>query len=140
MGELRSLYGWPAPDEPAGSRDDELAERELIAERLGDEWMRTLAGPAQARRASAGDQPAPEGDHPERSNIVVDLGRVRRECRDVRAERRRRRLAESPLAFLAHGRGFGGGTEQELALSGRGQSSISNASIAACRSAAEGRL
>jgi hypothetical protein len=70
----------------------------------------------------------PEADHPERCNIVVDLGRVRRVLlriaadvdelararsvdelehaqvdRDVRAERRRR-LAESPLAFPAHGR------------------------------------
>ena len=70
----------------------------------------------------------PEADHPERCNIVVDLGRVRRVLlriaadvdelararsvdelehaqvdRDVRAERRRR-LAESPLAFSAHGR------------------------------------
>ena len=70
----------------------------------------------------------PEADHPERCNIVVDLDRVRRVlpriaadidelargrtvegCEhaqvdpDVRAERRRR-LAEPPLAFPAHGR------------------------------------
>jgi hypothetical protein len=25
LGELRSLYGWPAPEDPDGSRDDELA-------------------------------------------------------------------------------------------------------------------
>jgi hypothetical protein len=29
--QLRSLYGWPAPEDPNGSRDDELAGRELIA-------------------------------------------------------------------------------------------------------------
>ena len=70
----------------------------------------------------------PEADHPDRCNIVVDLDRVRRVLlriaadidelararsveelehaqvdRDVRAERRRR-LAESTLAFPAHGR------------------------------------
>jgi hypothetical protein len=45
LGELRSLYGWPAPEDPDGSRDDELAGRELIAERLGDEveWLRDCA-------------------------------------------------------------------------------------------------
>jgi hypothetical protein len=31
LGELRSLYGWPAPEDRDGSRDDELAGRELIA-------------------------------------------------------------------------------------------------------------
>ena len=69
----------------------------------------------------------PEADHPERCNIVIDISRVRRVLlriaadidelardrsveelehaqvdRGVRAERRRR-LAESPLAFPAHG-------------------------------------
>ena len=45
LGELRSLYGWPAPEDPEGSRDDELAGRELIAQRLGDEveWLRDCA-------------------------------------------------------------------------------------------------
>ena len=44
LGELRSLYGWPAPEDPDGSRD-ELAGRELIAQRLGDEveWLRDCA-------------------------------------------------------------------------------------------------
>ena len=45
LGELRSLYGWPAPEDPDGSRDEELAGRELIAERLVDEvrWLRDCA-------------------------------------------------------------------------------------------------
>ncbi len=34
LGELRSLYGWPAPEDPDGSREEELAGRELIAARL----------------------------------------------------------------------------------------------------------
>ena len=70
----------------------------------------------------------PDADHPDRCNIVVDLDRVRRVLlriaadidelarartvedleqrpdRSRRARRTRRRLAESPLAFPAHGR------------------------------------
>ena len=133
LGELRSLYGWPAPEDPDGSRDDELAGRELIAERLGDEveWLRDCA--SWLAQLDHGEHPPvinlrPEADHPDRCSIVVDIGRVRRVLlriaadieelararsveelehaqvdRDVRAERRRR-LAESPLAFPAHGR------------------------------------
>jgi hypothetical protein len=33
--KLRALYGWPAPEDPDGSRDDELTGRELIAQPLG---------------------------------------------------------------------------------------------------------
>jgi len=133
LGELRSLYGWPAPEDPDGSRDEELAGRELIAERLVDEvrWLRDCA--AWLEQLELGEYPPvvnlrPEADDPDRCNIVIDLGRVRRVLLriasdidelarartvadlehaqidlDVRAERRRR-LAESPLAFPAHGR------------------------------------
>jgi hypothetical protein len=133
LGELRSLYGWPAPEDPESSRDDELAGRELIAQRLGDEveWLRDCA--SWLAQLDLGERPSainlrPEADHPERCNIVVDISRVRQVLlriaadidelararsaedlehaqvdRDVRAERRRR-LAESPLAFPAHGR------------------------------------
>jgi hypothetical protein len=40
-----SLYGWPAPEDPDGSRDEALAGGELIAERLldGVEWLRDCA-------------------------------------------------------------------------------------------------
>jgi hypothetical protein len=133
LGKLRSLYGWPAPEDPDASRDDELSGRELIAQRLGDEveWLRDCAN--WLAQLELGEYPPvinlrPEADHPDRCNIVVDLGRVRRVLlriaadidelaharsveelenaqanRDVRAERRRR-LAESPLGFPAHGR------------------------------------
>ena len=133
LGELRSLYGWPAPEDPDGSHDDELAGRELIAQRLGDEveWLHECTN--WLAQLELGEYPPvinlrPEADHPERCDIVVDVGRVRRVLlriaadidelararsvdeleqaqvdRDVRAERRRR-LAESPLAFPAHGR------------------------------------
>jgi hypothetical protein len=132
LGELRSLYGWPAPEDPDGGRDDELAGRELIAERLLDEveWLRDCAG--WLAQLDLGEYPPvinlrPEADHPDRCNLVVDVGRVRRVVLriatdveelarargvdelehaqvnpDVRAERRRR-LAEAPLAFPAHG-------------------------------------
>jgi hypothetical protein len=133
LGELRSLYGWPAPEDPDSSRDDELAGRELIAQRLGDEveWLRDCA--RWLAQLDLGEYPPvtnlrPEADHPERCNIIVDIGRVRHVLLriaadvdelararsvdelehaqvdpDVRAERRRR-LAESPLAFPAHAR------------------------------------
>ena len=83
LGELRSLYGWPAPEDPDGSRDEELAGRELIAERRGDEvdWLRDCA--RWLAQLELGEYPPvinlrPEADHPERCNIVVDIGRVRR--------------------------------------------------------------
>jgi hypothetical protein len=133
LGELRSLYGWPAPEDPEGSRDEELAGRELIAARLLDEveWLCDCA--SWLAQLELGEYPPvvnlrPEADHPDRCNIVVDLDRVRRVLLriatdidelararsvedlehaqidpDVRAERRRR-LVESPLAFPAHGR------------------------------------
>lgn len=105
---------------------------ELIAERLGDEveWLRDCA--SWLAQLELGEYPLvinlrPDADHPDRCNIV-DVGRVRRVLvriaadidelararsvedleraqvdRDLRAERRRR-LAESSLAFPAHGR------------------------------------
>ena len=70
LGELRSLYGWPAPEDPDGSRDDELAGRELIAQRLGDEveWLRDCA--TWLVQLELGEYPPvinlrPEADHPD---------------------------------------------------------------------------
>ena len=115
------LAGTGSPD---GSYDDELAGRELIAERLGDEveWLHECTN--WLAQLELGEYPPvinlrPEADHPERCDIVVDVGRVRRVLlriaadidelaragsvdeleqaevdRDVRADRRRR-LAES---------------------------------------------
>ena len=114
--------------DPDDSRDEELAGRELIAERLGDEVERLRDCASWLAQLELGESAPvvnlrPETDHPDRCNIVVDVGRVRRVPlriavdidqlararsvedlehaqvdRDVRAERRRR-LAESPLAF-----------------------------------------
>ncbi len=82
LGELRSLYGWPAPEDPDGSRDDELAGRELIAERLGDEveWLRDCArwlAQLDLGTSAPVTNLRPDADHPDRCNVVVDIGRVR---------------------------------------------------------------
>lgn len=127
LGELRAA-GWPAPEDPDGSGDEELSGRASVAERLVDEvgWIRQCADwidhldhesypPAANLR--------PEADFPDRANVVVDFARVsailRRIAFDVdelararnvddltgarvgddpRAERRRR-LAEPDLEY-----------------------------------------
>lgn len=83
LGELRSLYGWPAPEHPEGSRDEELTGREMIADRLRDEvqWLRDCA--RWLEQLEVGEYPPvvnlpPDADHPDRCKIVVDLDRVRR--------------------------------------------------------------
>ena len=83
LGELRSLYGWPAPEDRDDSRDEELASRELITERLGDEVEWLLDCASWLAQLEFGEYPPvvnlrPEADHPDRCNIVVDVGRVRR--------------------------------------------------------------
>ena len=86
LGELRSRYGWPAPEDPEGSRDEELTGREMIADRLRDEvqWLRDCA--RWLEQLEVGEYPPvvnlrPDADHPDRCNIVVDLDRVRRMLR-----------------------------------------------------------
>ncbi|MFE7582211.1 hypothetical protein ACFU5Y_11705 [Streptomyces gardneri] len=77
LGELRAA-GWPAPEDPDGSGDEELSGRASIAERLVDEvvWIRQCADwIAHLDRESY--PPAanlrPEADFPDRANVVVDL-------------------------------------------------------------------
>ncbi len=74
---------WPAPEDPDGSPDEQLAGRELIAQRLGDEVA--CCGTAQPGWLNLSSTSTPpvinvpsEADHPERRNIVVDVGRLRR--------------------------------------------------------------
>jgi hypothetical protein len=129
LGELR-VAGWSAPEDPDGDDDAELDGRELIADRLVDEagWLRQCSG--WLTRLYAGEYPPavnlrPDGDHPDRALVVVDLPRVAaildRIAADVdelaRARRvddlaaaavlpgrraeRRRRLAEPDLEFRA---------------------------------------
>ncbi len=129
LGELRAA-GWPAPEDPDGDDDAELDGRELIADRLVEEvgWLRQCVGWLTCLHA--GEFPPavnlrPDGDHPERALVVIDLPRVaaildriaadidelaraRRAgdlaaaavLPDPRAERRRR-LAEPDLQFRA---------------------------------------
>lgn len=72
-----------APEDPDGSRDEELAGREPIAERLAEEveWLRDCA--RWLAQLDLGTYPPvanlrPDADHPDRGNVIVDIGRVTR--------------------------------------------------------------
>jgi hypothetical protein len=125
LGELRAA-GWPAPEDPNGSDDEDLAGRDLVADRLVDEvawlrgcaeWLHTLETSPRLPVVNL----RPEADRPTIFNLVVNLERVRRVVEriaydidelarsrrvddleaarvatDARAERRRR-LAEPDL-------------------------------------------
>ncbi|MFI6209139.1 hypothetical protein ACIBAI_22490 [Streptomyces sp. NPDC051041] len=127
LAELRAA-GWPAPEDPGGSGDEELAGRADVAGRLVDEvgwicqcaqWIDHLERESHPPVVNL----RPEADFPDRHPVVVDLPRVavvlRRIAYDIddlaharsiddldqarirdgpRAERRRR-LAEPDLAF-----------------------------------------
>ncbi|MGW2181301.1 hypothetical protein ACWCXX_25015 [Streptomyces sp. NPDC001732] len=127
LGELRAA-GWPTPEDPGGSDDEELSGRASIAERLEDEvgWIRRCADWLEHLDTQSFPPVAnlrPESDFPERCSVVVRLPRVaailRRIAFDVdelararavddlqsaktaadpRAERRRR-LAEPDLRY-----------------------------------------
>ncbi|MEU5092070.1 hypothetical protein [Streptomyces sp. NPDC021356] len=63
LGLLRAA-GWPAPEDPDGSDDEELSGRAGIAERLQDEaeWVRQCAeriDPPGQQDVPAGRQPPP---------------------------------------------------------------------------------
>ncbi|WP_415962021.1 hypothetical protein [Streptomyces sp. 021-4] len=127
LGELRAA-GYPAPEDPDGSGDEELSGRASVAERLVDEvgWIRQCADWIDHLDREA-YPPAvnlrPDAGFPARANVVVDSARVsailRRIAFDVdglararkvenltgtrvgddpRAERRRR-LAEPDLEY-----------------------------------------
>lgn len=99
-GELR---GWPAPEDPGGDDDAELDGRDLICNRLLDEvdWIRQCADwliHLHTRGYSPAVNLRPEGDHPHRAHVVVDLPRVvailQRIASDVDELARARRLAD----------------------------------------------
>ncbi|MFJ4013953.1 hypothetical protein [Streptomyces sp. NPDC090026] len=72
LGELRAA-GWPAPEDPEGSDDEELSGRASIAERLVDEvgWIRQCAdwiehlGPCRCRA-----EPFRPGSQPRVARVV----------------------------------------------------------------------
>lgn len=127
LSQLREA-GWPGPEDPDGSDDEELAGREHIADRLDDEvrWLRQCAAwlvHLQTRDFPPGTGIRPAADWPERCNVIIrepriaaildriafdieELARARRVQDltgaaggdDPRAERRRR-LAEPDLDF-----------------------------------------
>jgi len=77
LGELRSLYGWPAPEDPEGSRDEELAGRELIAARLLDEveWLCDCA--SWLAQLELGEYPPVVNLRPEADQLAL-VARARR--------------------------------------------------------------
>jgi len=102
LGGLRAA-GWPAPEDPGGDDDAELDGRDLICDRLLDEvgWLRQCAG-WLTHLHTKGFPPAvnlrPEGDHPDRAHVAVDLPRVaailQRVAADVDELARARRVAD----------------------------------------------
>ena len=110
LGELRAA-GWPAPEDPGGDDDAELDGRDLICDRLVDEagWLRQCAGwltHLQTREFPPAVNLRPEGDHPDRAHVMVDLPRVaailQRVAADVDELARARRVAD--LGATAVGR------------------------------------
>ena len=102
LGELRAA-GWPASEDPGGDDDAELDGRDLICDRLLDEadWIRQCAGWLTHLHTS--EYPLavnlrPDGDHPDRAHVVVDLPRVtailQRIAADVDELARARRVAD----------------------------------------------
>jgi hypothetical protein len=73
--------GWPAPEDPDGNDDAELAGRDTVAERLEDEvaWLRQCAAwleHLQTREFPPAVGLRPSGDWPKRYNLVVREPRV----------------------------------------------------------------
>jgi hypothetical protein len=109
LGELRAA-GWPAPEDPGGDDDAELDGRDLICDRLLDEvgWLRQCADWLTHLHTSE-HPPAvnlgPDGDHPGRALVVVDLPRVaailQRVAADVDELARGRRRADLGAAAAA---------------------------------------
>ena len=102
LGELRAA-GWPAPEDPGGEDDAELDGRDLICDRLVDEvgWLRQCADwltHLHTREFPPAVNLRPEGDHPDRAHVMVDLPRVaailQRVAADVDELARARRVTD----------------------------------------------
>ena len=102
LGELRAA-GWPDPEDPDADDDAELDGRDLICDRLVDEvgWIRQCADWLTHLHTSQ-YPPAvnlrPDGDHPDKALVVVDLPRVaailQRIAADIDELARARRAAD----------------------------------------------
>ncbi|MET8945412.1 hypothetical protein ABZX30_17965 [Streptomyces sp. NPDC004542] len=127
LGQLR-VAGWPAPEDPDGSDDEELSGRASIAERLHDEvdWLRQCAewlDHLETKPYPPAANLRPEADFPDTCTVPVHIARIAAILRriafdidelararrvddlhaaqvgdDPRAERRRR-LAEPDLNY-----------------------------------------
>jgi hypothetical protein len=127
LAELRAA-GWPAPEDPDGSGDEELSEREDVVGRLVDEvgWIRQCAEWVDHLERESYPPVVnlrPKADFPDRHPVMVDLPRVaavlrriaydidelararsiedldRARTRDDPRAERRRRLAEPDMTF-----------------------------------------
>ncbi|MFB9576398.1 hypothetical protein [Streptomyces yanii] len=80
LGLLRAA-GWPAPEDPDGSDDEELSGRASIAERLQDEvaWVRQCAewiDHLDSKPYPPAANLRPEGDFPDTCAVPIRLPRV----------------------------------------------------------------
>ncbi|MFE7244438.1 hypothetical protein [Streptomyces sp. NPDC057580] len=109
LGLLRAA-GWPAPEDPDGSDDEELSGRASIAERLQDEvaWVRQCAewiDHLDSKPYPPAANLRPEGDFPDTCAVPIRLPRVaailRRIAFDVEELARARCVEELQAAKVA---------------------------------------
>jgi hypothetical protein len=109
LGQLRAA-GWPAPEDPDGSDDEELAGRASVAERLQDEveWLRECAGWLDHLDSKPYPPTAnlrPESDFPDRCMVPIHLPKVaaivRRIAFDIDELARARRVDDLQAAKVA---------------------------------------
>jgi hypothetical protein len=106
LGQLRAA-GWPAPEDPDGSDDEELSGRPSVAERLQDEveWLRQCAewlDHLDSKPYPPAANLRPEGDFPDRCAVPIRLPKVaailRRVAFDVDELARARRVGDLQAA------------------------------------------
>lgn len=89
LGELR-VAGWPDPEDPDGCDDEELAGRDLVADRLVDEvgWLRQITDwlTTLSTDSAVVVNLRPEADLPRDYRLVLDQPRVVRVLERVAAD------------------------------------------------------
>jgi AcrR family transcriptional regulator len=109
LGQLRAA-GWPAPEDPDGSDDEELSGRPSVAERLQDEvgWLRQCAewlDHLDSKPYPPAANLRPDGDFPDTCAVPIRLPKVaavlRRIAFDVDELTRARRVDDLQEAKVA---------------------------------------